>query len=265
MPKTVSPKKYTVIGHWYDLILDVVAIAVAVVKVEGVEEKVLSDSNSVLSDSNLVLGFEFNVLGANNRGCKRANDETARVKPSPLRLQVFHSLGGEELPKVAEPVFLLLITSMERIDPVFKRTPMFVNSVAGNLGSCIEHQLLDSRKFSRGANRGGASRGTEGRRVVEESGKEANSDLLSDARSRPGLAESVIMEYICVKHGKRRAFLELKLKIFEDLLFEGPNTLYPSRRYGVSVPALTKDHRRLKINTPYPEDSIRRIQDMESI
>ncbi|GJW24360.1 hypothetical protein Tco_0038171 [Tanacetum coccineum] len=43
------------------------------------------------------------------------------------------------------------------------------------------------------------------------------------------------------------------------------NTPYPSRRYGVSVPALTKDHRRLKINTSYPEDSIRRIQDMESI
>ncbi|GKB64355.1 hypothetical protein Tco_0920541 [Tanacetum coccineum] len=37
--------------------------------------------------------------------------------------------------------------------------------------------------------------------------------------------------------------------------------LYPLRRYGVSVHALTKDHRRLKINTPYPEDSIRRIQD----
>ncbi|GKG46525.1 hypothetical protein Tco_0501371, partial [Tanacetum coccineum] len=28
------------------------------------------------------------------------------------------------------------------------------------------------------------------------------------------------------------------------------NTPYPSRRYDVSVPALTKDHRRLKINTP---------------
>ncbi|GJW93677.1 putative reverse transcriptase domain-containing protein [Tanacetum coccineum] len=35
------------------------------------------------------------------------------------------------------------------------------------------------------------------------------------------------------------------------------NTPYPSRRYGVSVPALTKDHRRLKINMSYPEDSIR--------
>ncbi|GKD51086.1 hypothetical protein Tco_1280062 [Tanacetum coccineum] len=43
------------------------------------------------------------------------------------------------------------------------------------------------------------------------------------------------------------------------------NTPYQSRRYGVSVPALTKDHRRININTSYPEDSIRRIQDMESI
>ncbi|GJS46561.1 hypothetical protein Tco_0596682 [Tanacetum coccineum] len=32
-----------------------------------------------------------------------------------------------------------------------------------------------------------------------------------------------------------------------------PNTPYPSRRYGVSVPALTKDHEGNKINTPYPE------------
>ncbi|GJU58031.1 hypothetical protein Tco_1235797 [Tanacetum coccineum] len=36
---------------------------------------------------------------------------------------------------------------------------------------------------------------------------------------------------------------------------------YPSIRYGVSVPTLTKDHRRLKINTSYPEDSIRRDLD----
>ncbi|GJR22350.1 retrovirus-related pol polyprotein from transposon TNT 1-94 [Tanacetum coccineum] len=43
------------------------------------------------------------------------------------------------------------------------------------------------------------------------------------------------------------------------------NTSYPSRRYGVSVPALTKNHKRLKINTSYPEESIHRIQDMESI
>nr|GEW05593.1 hypothetical protein [Tanacetum cinerariifolium] len=33
----------------------------------------------------------------------------------------------EEVPKVAEPVLLLLITSVERIGPVFKRRPMFVN------------------------------------------------------------------------------------------------------------------------------------------
>ncbi|GKB26940.1 hypothetical protein Tco_0866341 [Tanacetum coccineum] len=30
-------------------------------------------------------------------------------------------------------------------------------------------------------------------------------------------------------------------------------TTYPSRRYGVSVPALTKDHRGIKLNTPYLE------------
>ncbi|GJU74886.1 hypothetical protein Tco_1266291 [Tanacetum coccineum] len=41
------------------------------------------------------------------------------------------------------------------------------------------------------------------------------------------------------------------------------NTPYPSRRYGVSVPALTKDHQRNEVNTPYPEDSIRRIQEKE--
>ncbi|GJS14547.1 putative reverse transcriptase domain-containing protein [Tanacetum coccineum] len=45
--------------------------------------------------------------------------------------------------------------------------------------------LLDIRRFRRGA-----SRGTKGGRVVEESEKEANSDLLSDARSGPGPAES---------------------------------------------------------------------------
>ncbi|GJY50575.1 hypothetical protein Tco_0441422, partial [Tanacetum coccineum] len=53
--------------------------------------------------------------------------------------------------------------------------------------------------------------------------------------------------------------MEVKITILKT------NTPYPSRRYGVSVPALTKDRRRLKSNTPYPEDSIRDIQDMESI
>ncbi|GJV18387.1 hypothetical protein Tco_1367407, partial [Tanacetum coccineum] len=41
------------------------------------------------------------------------------------------------------------------------------------------------------------------------------------------------------------------------------NTPYPSRRYGISVPALTKDYKRNEVNTPYPEDSIRRIQEKE--
>ncbi|GJX46643.1 hypothetical protein Tco_0271833 [Tanacetum coccineum] len=38
-----------------------------------------------------------------------------------------------------------------------------------------------------------------------------------------------------------------------------PNTPYPSRRYGVSVPTL---HEGFKSNTPYPGTSIRRIQDL---
>ncbi|GKC52266.1 hypothetical protein Tco_1075011 [Tanacetum coccineum] len=50
--------------------------------------------------------------------------------------------------------------------------------------------LLDIIRFRRGANCGGASRGSKGGRVVEESEKEADSDLLLDARSRPGLADS---------------------------------------------------------------------------
>ncbi|GJW93514.1 hypothetical protein Tco_0173186 [Tanacetum coccineum] len=38
-------------------------------------------------------------------------------------------------------------------------------------------------------------------------------------------------------------------------------TLYPARRYGISVPKLHKNHEDLKTNTPYPEDPIRRIED----
>ncbi|GJW34022.1 hypothetical protein Tco_0054054, partial [Tanacetum coccineum] len=33
-------------------------------------------------------------------------------------------------------------------------------------------------------------------------------------------------------------------------------------RYGVSVPALTKDHEGNKLNTPYPERPIHRIEDI---
>nr|GEU97141.1 hypothetical protein [Tanacetum cinerariifolium] len=47
-----------------------------------------------------------------------------------------------------------------------------------------------SDRFRKRANWGGVSQGTEGGGVVEESEKEVDSDLLSDARSRPGPAES---------------------------------------------------------------------------
>ncbi|GJW77385.1 hypothetical protein Tco_0139067 [Tanacetum coccineum] len=50
--------------------------------------------------------------------------------------------------------------------------------------------LLDIKRSKRGANVGGASRGTEGGRVVKGVTREDDSDLLSDARSRPGPAES---------------------------------------------------------------------------
>ncbi|GKG01726.1 hypothetical protein Tco_0306431, partial [Tanacetum coccineum] len=73
----------------------------------------------------------------------------------------------------------------------------------------------------------------------------------------------LIKEYL-VKVNKRRAFWSLNEDILKITILK-TNTPYPSRRYGVSVPAHTKDHRRLKINTPYQEDSIHRIQDMESI
>ncbi|GJT69033.1 hypothetical protein Tco_1028319 [Tanacetum coccineum] len=66
------------------------------------------------------------------------------------------------------------------------------------------------------------------------------------------------------ENSKRSTFWSLNEDILKITILK-INTPYPSRRYGVSVPALTKDHRRLKINTPYPEDSMRRIQDMESI
>ncbi|GJU09255.1 hypothetical protein Tco_1125685 [Tanacetum coccineum] len=66
------------------------------------------------------------------------------------------------------------------------------------------------------------------------------------------------------EHSKKVRILKLNEDYLKITILK-TNTPYPSRRYGVSVPALTKDHRRLKINTPYPEDLIRRIQDMESI
>ncbi|GJW80602.1 putative reverse transcriptase domain-containing protein [Tanacetum coccineum] len=47
----------------------------------------------------------------------------------------------------------------------------------------------------------------------------------------------------------------------QELSTQLPIRCIHQERYGVSMPALTKYHRILKINTPYPEDSIRRIQD----
>ncbi|GJV67754.1 putative reverse transcriptase domain-containing protein [Tanacetum coccineum] len=78
----------------------------------------------------------------------------------------------------------------------------------------------------------------------------------------PIIKEGAVIEEF--RTSKRRAFWSLNEDILKITILK-TNMPYPSRRYGVSVPALTKDHRRLKSNTPYPEDSIRRIQDMESI
>ncbi|GKD66092.1 hypothetical protein Tco_1308200 [Tanacetum coccineum] len=64
------------------------------------------------------------------------------------------------------------------------------------------------------------------------------------------------------KDSKRRALWSLIEDILKSIDLK-TNTPYPSRRYGVSVPALTKDHKRNEVNTPYPEDSIRRIQEKE--
>ncbi|GJW45823.1 retrovirus-related pol polyprotein from transposon TNT 1-94 [Tanacetum coccineum] len=61
----------------------------------------------------------------------------------------------------------------------------------------------------------------------------------------------LIMEYL-VNISKRRAFWSLNEDILKITVLT-TNTLYPSRRYGTSVLALTKDHKGIKINTPYPE------------
>ncbi|GJW24312.1 hypothetical protein Tco_0038123 [Tanacetum coccineum] len=57
------------------------------------------------------------------------------------------------------------------------------------------------------------------------------------------------LEYL-VNIGKRRAFWSLNDDILKITILT-TNTPYPSRRYGVSVPALTKDHKGNKTNTPY--------------
>ncbi|GJX32137.1 hypothetical protein Tco_0241992 [Tanacetum coccineum] len=60
------------------------------------------------------------------------------------------------------------------------------------------------------------------------------------------------MEYL-VKFSKRRALWSLNEDILKNTILK-TNTPYPARRYGVSVPAFTKDYKGLKPNTSYPED-----------
>ncbi|GKG49794.1 hypothetical protein Tco_0518568, partial [Tanacetum coccineum] len=48
--------------------------------------------------------------------------------------EIYYKVLTEELSKVAEPVLLLLITSAETIDPVFKRRP---GRTAQSCGTCV--------------------------------------------------------------------------------------------------------------------------------
>ncbi|GKF96313.1 hypothetical protein Tco_0289048, partial [Tanacetum coccineum] len=60
-----------------------------------------------------------------------------------------------------------------------------------------------------------------------------------------------IIEYL-VNIGKRRSFWSLNDDILKITILK-TNTSHPSRRYGVSMPAFTKDHNGNLFNTPYPE------------
>ncbi|GKE66222.1 reverse transcriptase domain-containing protein, partial [Tanacetum coccineum] len=62
---------------------------------------------------------------------------------------------------------------------------------------------------------------------------------------------AVIMEYL-VNISKRRSLWSLNEDILKITILK-TNTPYPSRKYGVSMPELTKDHEGNKLNTPYPE------------
>ncbi|GKA43115.1 hypothetical protein Tco_0735775, partial [Tanacetum coccineum] len=66
------------------------------------------------------------------------------------------------------------------------------------------------------------------------------------------LRYAVIMEYL-VNISKRRAFWSFNEDILKINILK-TNTRIHHERYGVSVPAFTKDHKGIKINTPYPED-----------
>ncbi|GJY01729.1 hypothetical protein Tco_0359881 [Tanacetum coccineum] len=62
----------------------------------------------------------------------------------------------------------------------------------------------------------------------------------------------LIMEYL-VTISKRRAFWSLNEDILKITILK-TNTPYPSRKIRVSVPAFTKDHKGINLNTSYPED-----------
>nr|GEX89236.1 hypothetical protein [Tanacetum cinerariifolium] len=70
-------------------------------------------------------------------------------------------------------------------------------------------------------------------------------------KKKKQVGTAIIMKYL-VNISKRRAFWSLQDDILKITVLK-TNTPYPSRRYGVSVPALTKDHKGNKINTPYPK------------
>ncbi|GJT16303.1 hypothetical protein Tco_0875009 [Tanacetum coccineum] len=74
------------------------------------------------------------------------------------------------------------------------------------------------------------------------------------------LREKVIKEYL-VKVNKRRAFWSLNEDILKITILK-TNTPYPSRRYGVCVPELTKDHEGNKPIRRIQKKVIRRIEDI---
>ncbi|GKA67868.1 hypothetical protein Tco_0767785 [Tanacetum coccineum] len=71
---------------------------------------------------------------------------------------------------------------------------------------------------------------------------------------------NLIKEYL-VKVNKRRAFWSLNEDILKITILK-TNTPYPSRRYGVSVPELTKDHEGNKPIRRIQKKAIRRIEDI---
>ncbi|GJS04448.1 putative reverse transcriptase domain-containing protein [Tanacetum coccineum] len=72
--------------------------------------------------------------------------------------------------------------------------------------------------------------------------------------------DGLIKEYL-VKVNKRRAFWSLNEDILKITILK-TNTPYPSRRYGVSMPKLTKDHKGNKPIRRIQTKAIRRIKDI---